>query len=365
MQEQAAETLESMLEELDKTQQRKDEALRRVLADVQQSIRTLIDAQTAQLGVLADAMAGRGAAQGLDQGMIVLHQNTLGVQQTVKAEVKGGERLVTLLEAAAESQTGAIAALRASPADQPGADAAERTSLARLKDALAEAQRLDDAAEEREEDRRRDELRKAYAQMLEVQLAVGADLQPMVGKPLDRRARAAARALGSRQLELKERMSQVRSGTEGLGEAAIFDFAHRRYDAAAGSAARSLEAGETPEAVGREVATATRILQGLVAALDEAKKQRDEFKEDEAGGGGGEGGGDSQKQPMIPPIAELKLLRAMQAEAAERTRVVSEGRDDLDAVADLQAELAKFGQQLLDKLKEENDQDAQPAKERS
>jgi hypothetical protein len=103
----------------------------------------------------------------------------------------------------------------------------------------------------------------------------------------------------------------------------------------------------------------------LVAALDEAKKQRDEFKEDEAGGGGGEGGGDSQKQPMIPPIAELKLLRAMQAEAAERTRVVSEGRDDLDAVADLQAELAKFGQQLLDKLKEENDQDAQPAKERS
>lgn len=365
MQEQAAETLESMLEELDKTQQRKDEALRRVLADVQQSIRTLIDAQTAQLGVLADAMAGRGAAQGLDQGMIVLHQNTLGVQQTVKAEVKGGERLVTLLEAAAESQTGAIAALRASPADQPGADAAERTSLARLKDALAEAQRLDDAAEEREEDRRRDELRKAYAQMLEVQLAVGADLQPMVGKPLDRRARAAARVLGSKQLELKERMSQVRSGTEGLGEAAIFDFAHRRYDAAAGSAARSLEAGEAPEAVGRDVATATRILQGLVAALDEAKKQRDEFKEDEAGGGGGEGGGDSQKQPMIPPIAELKLLRAMQAEAAERTRVVSEGRDDLDAVADLQAELAKFGQQLLDKLKEENDQDAQPAKERS
>jgi ubiquitin C-terminal hydrolase len=34
-------------------------------------------------------------------------------------------------------------------------------------------------------------------------------------------------------------------------------------------------------------------------------------------------------------------------------------------VADLQAELAKFGQQLLDKLKEENDQNAQPAKERS
>ncbi len=365
MQEQAAETLESMLEELDKTQQRKDEALRRALADVQQSIRTLIDAQNAHLGVLADVMAGRGNPQGLDQGMIVLHQNTLGVQQTVRSQVKGGERLATLLGAAAESQTAAIAALRASPADQAGADASERTSLARLNDALAEARRLDEAAEEREEDRRRDELRKAYAQMLEVQVAVGADLQPMVGQELDRRRRAAARALGAKQLELKDRMSQVRSGTEGLGEAAIFDFAHRRYDVAAGHAGRSLEAGETPEATGRDVATATRILQGLVAALDEAKKQRDDFKDDEGGGGGGGGDGQSQKQPMIPPIAELKLLRAMQAEAAERTRVVSEGRDDLDAVANLQAELAKFGQELLEKLKRESDENAEPAKERS
>lgn len=363
-QEQAAETLESMLQELDKTQQRKDEALRRVLADVQQSIRTLIDAQTAQLGVLTDVMAGRGKEQGLDQGMIGLHQNTLGVQQTVRAQVKGGERLVTLLGSAAESQTAAIAALRASPSDQPAADAAERTSLARLKDALAEAQRLDDAAEEREEDRRRDELRKAYAQMLEVQLAVGADVQPMVGQELDRRRRAAARALGAKQLELKERMSQVRSGTEGLGDVAIFDFAHRRYDAAAGGAGRSLEAGEATASTGRDVATATKVLQGLVAALDEAKKQRDEFKDEEGGGAGGGGGdGQGQKQPMIPPIAELKLLRAMQAEAAERTRVVPEGRDDLDAVAALQAELAKFGRQLLDKLKQDQDEGEKPAKE--
>ncbi|MEI7657291.1 MAG: hypothetical protein WCK33_04430 [Phycisphaerae bacterium] len=363
-QEEAAETLESMLQELDKTQQRKDEALRRVLADVQQSIRTLIEAQQAHLGALADVMAGRGKAQGLDQGMIVLHQNTLGVQQTVRSQVKGGERLVTLLGAATESQTAAIAALRAAPADQPGADASERTSLARLKDALAEAERLDHAAEEREEDRRRDELRKAYAQMLEVQLAVAADVQPMVGQELDRRRRAAARALGAKQLELKERMSQVRSGTEGLGDAAIFDFAHRRYDAAAGSAGRSLESGETPESTVRDVATATRILQGLVAALDEAKKQRDEFKDDEGGGGGGMGGeGEGQKQPMIPPIAELKLLRAMQAEAAERTRVVSDGRDDLESVATLQAELAKFGQALLDKLKDENEEGEKPAKE--
>ena len=369
LQQEAAKTLESMLEELDKSQQRKDEALRRVLANVQQSIQKLIDQQQEQITLLAAAMAGK-PAPALDGGMIALHQNTLGVQTSVKEQVpRGADHMLTLLSAAGEAQSGAITALRAVPADQPEADTNERTSLTRLKEALAEAERLDDAAEEREEDRTRAELKKQYMELLEGQVAVNGEALPMAGKTLDRRQRAAARTLGAREEELRQRMSDIRSQSTEIAEAALFDFAHRRFDAAAGTAARALAEGSTPANLSTELSSAAKILQGLVAALDEAQKKKDEFKEDEedGGGGGGEGGEQGQKQPAIPPIAELKLLRAMQAEAADRTRGLGQGdaaQADLAAVSSLQQELAKFAAELLEKIKKDNEDQQAPTKER-
>ncbi|MCX5688546.1 MAG: hypothetical protein NTV94_01915 [Planctomycetota bacterium] len=370
LQQEASKTLSSMLEELDKTQQRKDEALRRVLANVQQSIQKLIDQQQDQITLLAAAMAGK-PSPALDAGMIGLHQNTLGVQTSVKDQVpRGADHLLTLLGAAGEAQSGAITALRAVPADQPEADTNERTSMTRLKEALTEAQRLDEAAEEREEDRKRAELKKQYVELLEGQVAVNAEALPMAGKAPDRRQRAAARALGAREEQLRERMSAIRSESTEIAEAALFDFAHRRFDAAAGSAARNLSEGSTPANLSSDLSSAAKILQGLVAALDEAQKKKDEFKEDEedgGGGGGGEGGQQGGKKPAIPPIAELKLLRAMQAEAADQTRGLGEGQaaqTDLTAVSTLQQELAKFAAELLEKIKKENEDQQAPTKER-
>ena len=56
---------------------------------------------------------------------------------------------------------------------------------------------------------------------------------------------------------------------------------------------------------------------------------------------------------MLPPIAELKLLRFLQQEAADRTRDASDGNAEnaeLDAVARLQHDLAEQGKTLLEKL---------------
>ena len=370
-QEEASKTLAKMLEELDKTQQRKDETLRRVLADVKQSLQKLIDQQQEQVTRLAAVIAGKEAGK-LDAGMILLHQNTLGVATTVREQVKGGEHLLTLLSAAGEAQSGAITALRAVPADHPEADTNERVSMTRLKEALTEAQRLDEAVEEREEDRKRAELRKAYIELLEGQVAVGGQAQPLIGKALDRRQRAVARALAEQQEVLRQKMEAIRSDSAEVVEAALFDFAHRRFDVAAAAASKKLGEGTTPMALATNLDTATKILQGLVAALDEAQKKKDEFKEDEEdGGGGGDGGGQGgEKKPAIPPIAELKLLRAMQAEAADRTRLVGQGEqgaaaDELTEISSLQRELAKFAGELLEKLKQENEGGGAATKERN
>ncbi|MBS0195727.1 MAG: hypothetical protein JSR77_03120 [Planctomycetes bacterium] len=366
-QEQAESTLQSMLEELDKSQQRRDEALRRVLADVMESIRKLVARQEAELAQLGQAAAGQRELKGLDAAMITLQQNTLAVVTTVKSQMRGADSLASLLTGAGEAQSAAVVALRGTPPDQPEADANERISLKRLRDALAEAQKLEEDAQEREEDRKRGELKKAYKGLLELQVVLTADTSPLVGKELNRRQRADARALGSRQEEIRGKMAELREKTSEFAEVKLFDYAHTRFDAAGNAATKPLNEGSAPASVGRDQTSMVRILQGLVQALDDAEKKKDDFREDESEGEGQGQGQGQQQAPLIPPIAELKLLRAMQAEAADRTHAAADANNDaaeLEAVTTLQTDLTKYAKELLEKLTQER-QEKPPATERN
>lgn len=356
LQDQASATLQEMLDEVDKGDQKRDEALRRVLADVLDSIKRLIASQETELDRLAKSVAGDAGApapSALDTALISLNQNTLGVAQRVREEIKSAQKLLSLLRSASDAQGDAISALRLSPADTGEADQAERSSLARLKDALAEAEKLDQQAEDRDQQRQRAELKKAYQEALELQLALTADTAPLVGKELTRRDRAAARTLGERQRQIRERLAALRSSTEELADATMFEFAHQRLDDAAADASARLAAGDAPGVVGRDQRTCVRVLQGLVTALAEDKKP-DDFREDQQGGGGGSQGGNA-KQPLIAPIAELKLLRAMQAEAMELTRELENATgEDLAPATRLQQSLSEHAEALLKKLTEQN-----------
>ena len=55
----------------------------------------------------------------------------------------------------------------------------------------------------------------------------------------------------------------------------------------------------------------------LIEAL---RKERTKPKQGGVGGGGGGGG----KQPLVPPIAELKMLRIMQRDVNQRTKKIDE-----------------------------------------
>jgi hypothetical protein len=356
-QEQAQEALEEMMEELERSDQRQDEALRRTLAELDESIRKLITQQEAELKRIATTIAGGLEGTGLDAGMIALHQNTLDVLGKAEAgKGPGVEKIASLIDSAAQSQSAATVSLRARELIE--AEAHERASLSKLQSALEEISKQEEQAEERDAARQRAQLRKAYQELLEQQVAIKAETDPLVGKELSRRDRSQTRALSEQQSAIATTLEQLRSATQEIAESRTFELANRRLDEAARRAAAALGAGEATRAVRRDQATAVRVLQGLVESLKDPKKT-DEFRDEQGGGGGGGGGGQGQKPPLIPPIAEIRLLRSMQGEAAELTRAAAEaagadGAADLDAAAELQTELAEQARALMEKLKNES-----------
>lgn len=349
LQEEAAQSLEQMMSELDRSEQRRDEALRRLLADLKESIGRLIREQESELSRLGEAIDGK-ATPPLDRPMIALHQNTLGVASKAREESREAARIAELLDSAGVSQAAAIVSLRLP--DLPEADASERQSLQRLREALDEAQRLDDDAADRDAQRKRAELLKAYQEALELQAAIIGETAPLLERELSRKDRADARALGDRQDDLRASMTRLREQTSELSESGLFDFAHTRLDHAAARAASVLREGRATAGVGRDQQTVARLLRSLLEALRQDQPQKDQFRDAEEGGGGEGGGGGQSGNGLIPPIAELKLLRMMQEEAIVRTRDLGERPDagQIDEIANLQRELSRRGDELMQRM---------------
>lgn len=347
LQEQAEQALEQMAQELDKSEQRRDEALRRMLADLLRSIDGLIRDQEHELGRLGEASAGHDAGT-LDTPMISLNRNTLATAQTAREQSREAGKVADLLDSAGTSQSAAIVAIRLP--DYPEADANERQSLRRLREAGDEAKKLDEEAAKRDQDRKRAELLKAYREALELQSALNAETAPLLGKEPDRRERVAARRLGERQDEIRASLQKLREQTSEVADSGMFDFAHQRLDTAAREAGEMLARAETSPGVGVRQQTIARVLHALVEALKQDQQDKDAFREGDEGGGGGGGGGAGGNQPLIPPIAELKLLRMMQEEAFDRTRLADSENREAAEVASLQRELNRKGEELLEKL---------------
>jgi hypothetical protein len=101
-----------------------------------------------------------------------------------------------------------------------------------------------------------------------------------------------------------------------------------------------------------------QILRGLAAALAEQAAERNPFEEAQAqggdqGGGGGGGGEGEADEPVVPPVAELKVLRAVQHGLAERTWAVGAGElpaEMLRTVAQRQADIAALAEKVREEI---------------
>jgi hypothetical protein len=359
-QQQAMDALEQMLENLENTSKNRDEVLRRFLASLIDSLDALIVEQEDQLARLLEARR-TGVALGevnppLDGGMTRLHANTLGVLDQAASGPRETAPVADLIEEAADAQAAAIVALRDAPINEDESQGQEELSLAKLIEAKKEAERLDQEAANRQKDRQREEIRKAYMQALKDQVALKETTAAIAAQEATRRTRLEARRAGEDQAALQDRLATLLEQTSELKEATMIAFAHERLDEAMGAAARRLGEGEADEGVLRRQGHAVRVLQAIVEALDDAQKKDEEFREQE-GGGGGQNGGQGE-QPLVPPMAELRLLRAMQQETADLTRQVGEAGDaaapeEVEAVGRLQRGLADEAQALLERLSQQ------------
>ncbi|MEC9373664.1 MAG: hypothetical protein VYC34_07460, partial [Planctomycetota bacterium] len=350
-QENAIEQLEEMREDLDRAERQRDEVLTRILASLIESIEGLIERQEQALAALAEGER-IGEFDGLDEEMIRLNQNTLGVLDQAAGAGRELAPVADLLGRAGDAQSRAIVALRGAEVNVEVARDNEQGSLELLRQARDEAQRIQEQLQQQMQDRKRRELRRQYRDLLEQQVGIRLETEPLADvEDLSRRDRATVRKLGESQDALREALAEVMQGTEELSEAKVFEHAHRKLDEATGASSEALSRAEPKPSLPHQD-RAIAMLQGLVQALRENERQ-DENEFSQGGGQGGQGGQQGE-QPLIPPLAELRLLRQIQADIADRTRTASgDETTNPAAIGQEQRELGELGQDLIRRMQQQ------------
>lgn len=352
-QQQAAEQLEQMLKDLDEAEKQRDQELQRALLSLIESIEALVRTQQSELASLVAVRDNPAALAPLAAGMNALYRNTLSVADEASTNPDTA-RIAGLITEAAAAQSDAIAALRTP--DAPLAERHEELSLTRLEAALTEAEQQMEDAEERERERRKLELKKAYTEALTFQSELSAATDPLVKDRLSRREQADARDLGRREQELRETLRALPAQYEEITAAGVFDLAHQRIDTQLDSVGTALTAGKASRTQRRMQASVESLLAGLIAALEDPEQKDSPFSDSEQQQGGEGQGGQSQPEEMIPPLAELRLLRTMQQDLLDQTRMMEEfgaSPDEAREVGEIQTDLALQGDVLIEKLKQQ------------
>ncbi|MGI9014552.1 MAG: hypothetical protein ACR2GY_09935 [Phycisphaerales bacterium] len=361
-QQQARQDLERMQESLDRKRAQAQELQRR-LESLIESIKQLVRVQEAEVDALLRAHEA-GNYTGRDQAMIRLSQNTQAVSTDARAAGQEAARIARALDRAADAQGEAIGFIRQNPVAADQADAAEARSLEMLKEALALAEELEQQVQEDLVQQQREELVQAYRDLAERELALRAKSQALQEQgELDRRALVEARQLGNEQEDIRTAMADIAARTSEVAESIVFSHVHEMVDEWSLDVSERLREGDVQVATTDRQRSIAASLSRLAQALEQEMQEPDPFEEgnQESNDGGGGGNGQDQQQPLVPPIAELRLLRGLQEGVYEDTRDVDD-RSDLDDAARRQRlrelgrqqnDLLDLGQQMLEALQEQ------------
>ena len=248
------------------------------------------------------------------------------------------------------------------PVDGALANEHELQSLLRLQEALKETEKLNDDTERQEMDARREELVQGYRDELQKQVVVISETKEVDENDQPaRRKRFEARRLGGVQEEIRSTITELRDTTTELMETPIFNHVHTLIINWSKGAEEELLAGATNRDVTDQQDLIARGISSIIDALEEANQPPPEFEDGQANEGGeGQGQGGQGAPALIPPIAELKLLRSTQEQIYNQTQVI-DAREDLqevtrierlDDIAQQQVDLLQLGQEMLKRLQE-------------
>jgi hypothetical protein len=357
-QQQAQSTMQQMLKDIAESKRAQAQQLIRQLASLIESIQRLITVQENELTLLATATDTKNFS-GLDRSMIRLNQNTQSVAGEARSAGQEARRIARALDRAADTQGAAVFALRANPVNDVEAKDAEERSLALLNEAKQLAEELQQQTQDDQVRKRREELIAEYRKYAEQQVALRAETLKLQGiAELDRRQLVEARRQGAAQDDIRTGLNQLRDVTSEIMDSIIFVHAHRMIDAWSAAVTESLVAGKIDvDATDRQQQIAEAIGH-LIKALEESMAPPPEFAQDQQQQQQNQGEGQQGQQPLIPPVAQLKLLQGLQEQVYNSTKDI-DGRTDLDAaqrrtrlreLGQQQRELMELGEQMLEEL---------------
>lgn len=355
---QSLDTLDQMMQQLGEQDELRQELLRRRLLELADQLRRLIEGQTlANAAVEAlpvDAAVADLAALSPDQSNLWVR--TIAVQTEAEADEATAD-VAPIVGQAVDAQAAALAGLRGGARDE--VQAGQRVALERLEEALAKVQEKQAEAEQDQTAEQRNELRQKYIELAQKQNDVREQTAELLDEvPLSRKTRAALRGIGKSQQEIQAAAAEL---GEEVGDTIVFQKTHEMIDTASGAAAALLSRGEDDGRLLRQQRKTASLLESMADALDESGKPQ-EFAESNAGQGGS---GAGQPPPLVPPAAELKLLRGVQQAVYDETRALAEAvrgeptGEQATLLGDLsgeQRELSTVGQRLIEQMQQQQSQ---------
>ncbi len=361
-QQQALQTLDQMSAALGETQSRQQAILKRRLEQLAQVIERLLTQQRRELERLAAATE----LPALEEPQEQLRRNTLSAAEGAKAEPTTRE-VGDVLDRAVNEQSQAVLALRNAQAQ--GAQQAETAAAGELQRALEQVQQMQQRQQEKEQQAQREELRQRYLALAQRQAQLREQTTPLTElAQLDRRQRRTAMELGNQEADVQSAARELGADPQ-VARTIIFRVLHQRIDDQTRRIAGDLRQASVNTAVLRQQQGVERLLQQMASVLAKPQQEKDPFQEPGQGNQGGSGGSGQQKPPLIPPAAELRLLRLMQEGLLAETRALHESppaqRSEL--VVDLsvrQRELAGLSEQLMEQVtqaQQRQQQQARPA----
>lgn len=376
----AQQTLQQMLQEMGTIREKLDEMLKRRLRQLAEALRQLVARQETELTLLGGALnIGDDLGQGelvpnaqideaVENGLSMrelaprqsqLRRATMAVQEQAEQN-DAFEAIAGHLESAIGEQGRAVLALRES--DGEIANTTETQALKHLRAALENAQQQTNEQEGEDKQERREELRQKYLAMAARQQAVlqkTLDITADLVDRLNRQHRQNLRALTGEQNVIR---SDTRTLGQEVGDTFVFKAMHERMDVIFDRITNRMRVGADLPLMVDDQREVIRLLEQMAEALKEEQADEDFDRETQRQDQGDGGGGGGEPPEVIPPLAELKLIRALQTTLLRETNLVDKqanlnARERRRILADLAARqkaLSDLGRQVLDKVQQQS-----------
>jgi hypothetical protein len=316
---------------------------------------------TEELGlalVTAEGAEVTKSSPAVAQQAATLSLNASSVADDGRAAGPSAQRVVRLIERGAEAEGRAASALStATPQIALGHESLVRAT-ALFQEALELVRQQEKKNDEQERQQRAKELAQAYKNLCDREEGLLTATATLVNKVGDRRVLVESRRLGVDQESIRQEISAISEGSPDVQKSPTFTEATTLALDAATRAASDLRSGPPTPATVEMEKEVMEILRGLVNALSEAaKKSDDPFADPSENAGGGDGagggGGGEEEKPLIPPLAELKVIRSLQQRIYERTKAIESTQMPIDALNGLsqrQDSIAKIADDLRKEL---------------